>query len=96
MAVKILITRCIDQEMAGVLYPLIAELRTLAMNQPGYIQGETLKRVDRPNEYLVISTWRNLDDWERWNASEERIELQGKIDDITCAPTQYTAYVSYG
>ena len=29
----------------------------LAMQQPGYISGETLHVVDDPDHYLVISAW---------------------------------------
>jgi hypothetical protein len=66
MAVKILIKRSIGQEVTPVIRPLIVELRAHAMKQSGYISGETLKCIDRPGEYLVISTWQSLDDWNKW------------------------------
>ena len=96
MAVKILIKRSIEQEVAPVLRPLIVELRTHAMKQPGYIKGETLKCIDRPGEYLVISTWESLDDWNNWLASQERKILEDKIDSITGKSTEYTTYVQLG
>ena len=96
MAVKILITRSIQQKVAPVLRPLIIELRAHAMKQPGYISGETLKCIDRPGEYLVISTWQSLDDWNKWLASPERKILEDKIDSIAGKTTEYGTYVQLG
>ena len=96
MAIKILITRSIGQEVAPVVRPLIVELRAHAMKQPGYISGETLKCIDRPGEYLVISTWESVADWNKWLASQERKILEEKIDSIAGQTTQYGTYVQLG
>ena len=96
MAVKILIKRSIGQEVAPMVRPLIVELRDHAMRQPGYISGETLKCIDRPGEYLVISTWKSLDEWDKWLNSQERKILEDKIDSITGRETEYNAYVQLG
>ena len=96
MAVKILITRSIGQEVAPAIRPLIIELRAHAMKQAGYISGETLKCIDRPGEYLVISTWESVDDWNKWLNSQERKILEDKIDIITGKPTEYATYVQLG
>jgi heme-degrading monooxygenase HmoA len=96
MAVKILIKRSISQEVAPVVRPLIVELRSHAMRQRGYISGETLKCVDRPGEYLVISTWESLDEWNKWLNSQERKIIEAKIDSITGRMTEYAAYVQLG
>jgi len=96
MAIKILITRSIKQEVAPVVRPLIVELRSHAMRQPGYISGETLKCIDRPGEYLVISTWESVNDWNKWLASQERKILEDKIDSVTGKSTEYGTYVQLG
>ena len=96
MAVKILITRSIGQDVAPVVRPLIVELRAHAMKQSGYISGETLKCIDRPGEYLVISTWQSVADWNKWLASQERKILEDKIDAITGKTTEYATYVQLG
>ena len=80
MAVKIFIRRTIPEDQTHDLLPLFKRLRNLATNQSGYISGETLKRVDDPGEYLVISTWQSIDDWREWVVSRERIEIQNEID----------------
>jgi heme-degrading monooxygenase HmoA len=96
MAVKIIIKRSIGQQVAPVLRPLIVELRAHAMKQPGYISGETLKCIDRPGEYLVISTWDSLDDWQKWLNSQDRKILENKIESITGSTAEYATYVQLG
>ena len=95
MAVKIFIRRVIAEERINDLLPLVRRLRNLATNQPGYISGETLKRIDTPGEYLVISTWQSLDDWREWVVSRERIEVQNEIDARMAEESIYEIY-QYG
>ena len=56
MAVKIIIKRVVPQDKARGMIPLFRKMRTLATNQPGYISGETLRNLERPEEFMVIST----------------------------------------
>jgi heme-degrading monooxygenase HmoA len=95
MAVKIFIRRVIAEERINDLLPLFRRLRNLATNQPGYISGETLKRIDHPGEYLVISTWQSLDDWRQWVVSRKRIEVQNEIDARMAEASIYEIY-QYG
>jgi heme-degrading monooxygenase HmoA len=80
MAVKIFIRRNIPDDRTNDLLPLFRRLRNLATSQPGYISGETLKSVDDPREYLVISTWQSIDNWREWVVSRDRLEIQNEID----------------
>ncbi|MBN1841224.1 MAG: antibiotic biosynthesis monooxygenase [Deltaproteobacteria bacterium] len=89
MAVKVVIRRIIPEHRAEDLKPLLRELRTMAMLQPGYISGETLRRLDKPDEFLVISTWESAEDWNRWAKSQERNEVQGKIDTVLGGKTEF-------
>lgn len=92
MAIKIIIKRTISEDKVKYLTPLLKQLRALANNQPGYISGETMKRMDRPGEYLVISTWKSLEEWEKWLSSDERNGVQNKIDIILGKKTEYEVY----
>jgi heme-degrading monooxygenase HmoA len=95
MAVKIFIRRVIAEERINDLLPLFRRLRNLATNQPGYISGETLKRIDTAGEYLVVSTWQSLDNWREWVVCRERIEIQNEIDARLDQDTTYEIY-QYG
>lgn len=92
MSVKVLITRTIPQDKARDMLNLFMELRTLAIGQDGYVSGETLKSSDRPDVYLVISTWETAEDWERWLKSKQRQEIQGKIDALLGGKTEYEMF----
>ena len=92
MAVKIIIKRIVPEEKVKNLTPLLKQLRSLATNQPGYISGETLKRMDNPGEYLVISTWQSAGEWDRWILSEERKGVQDKIDVLLGKKTEYEVF----
>ena len=92
MAVKIFIKRKGVDKNIIELTVLLKKLRSLTLNQPGYIYGETLRRIDEPDECVVISTWRSLDDWENWYANEERISIQSEIDLLLGEETDYAIY----
>lgn len=92
MTVKIFIKRKVSPENVLALTVLLKKLRSLTLNQSGYIYGETLKRVDRKDECMVISTWRSLEDWSAWLNDEERIAIQSEIDLLLGEETDYAAY----
>ena len=92
MAVKILIKRKVSESKDEELTKLLMELRTLTMTREGYISGETLKRFDKPDETLVISSWKNVDNWREWVGSKERSEIQDKIDLLLGEKTEYEIY----
>lgn len=92
MALKAIIKRYVPEEKQNDLTPLLQRLRMLAINQPGYISGETLKRIDRAGEWLVISSWQSSDDWSNWVLSEERKNIQEKIDSLLGNATEYEVY----
>ena len=92
MAVKIIIKRIVPQNKTEALKPLLQKLRNLAMQQPGYISGETFNRIDRPGESLVVSTWQSMEDWRVWVMSDERRGTQEKIDHLLGEKTDYEVY----
>lgn len=92
MAIKILIKRHVPENRVQDLMPFFKQLRSLASQQEGYISGETLRRIDRPGQYLVISTWRSSDDWRRWVLSKKRKEVQDLIDSALGEKTEYEIY----
>ena len=92
MAVKVLIKRKISQDQAKALIPLVRQMRASAATQAGYITGETLRSLDNPEEFLVISTWQSSDDWKNWLKSEDRNKIQDKIDDLLGGETNYEIF----
>ena len=93
MAVSIIIQRSVkDDRIAEKLVPLIIQLRSRAMSQPGFLTGQTFSCLDCKGEYLVISTWNRLEDWKRWMNSEERKSIQNRVDELLGEKTLYRYY----
>ncbi|MFO7667742.1 MAG: antibiotic biosynthesis monooxygenase [Desulfobacterales bacterium] len=82
----------LDVAILPRLSEMLLELRTMAHHQPGYISGETLRNVHDQEEYMVISTWKSLEDWERWFGNEKRAELEGKVDAMLGSSTVYKVF----
>jgi quinol monooxygenase YgiN len=92
MSVKIIILRKVPQGTEKEIKPLVMRLRAMCMQNEGYIGGETLINADDPTEILVISSWKDIGEWNCWLASEERAKIQNQIDEITGHATVYQVY----
>ena len=92
MAVKIFIRRTVPQDKAKNMIPLFRQMRASAATQSGYITGETLRSMDKPEEFMVISTWQSSEDWNKWLKSEDRNKVQSKIDELLGGETGYEIF----
>ncbi len=93
MAVRVFIEREIDPGNEIKLHNLLLQLRAKAMQARGYISGETLRSVDDPNRFLVISTWNSLEEWRNWENNPDRKAIQDEIDKVLRAPSRASVYV---
>lgn len=93
MAVRVFIEREIDPGNEIKLHNLLLKLRAKAMQARGYISGETLRCVDDPNRFLVISTWNSLEEWRNWENNPDRKAIQVEIDKVLRAPSRVSVYV---
>ncbi len=100
MTVRVLMTRkmpnmssgLLDTTLMAKLTDLLLELRDMANHQYGYISGETMRNVEDRNEYLVISTWKSLEAWQRWFANEKREQKEGMVDALLGSSTVYKIF----
>jgi len=90
--IKIHIRRKVPENKADDLKSLINQLRGVTMGTPGYVAGETLQRLDKPGESLVVTKWQSKFYWEQWIQSKERAEIQDKIDQLLGDETRYEIY----
>ena len=90
--IKIHVRRNIPEDKKEDAMRLIIKLRSMSMGKPGYISGETLKRLDKSGESLVVTKWQSVHYWNQWFQSEERSEIQNKIDELLEEETQYEIY----
>jgi heme oxygenase (mycobilin-producing) len=92
MSIKVVILRRGSPEKFAMLKPLLLRLRALAMAQPGYVSGETFVNLNNPGEYLVISTWSSLEQWEDWLVHPGRASVQAEVDELLGEPSLYQVY----
>ena len=93
MAVSIIIKRIVkDKAMADQLAPLIVQLRSRATVQPGFLTDQTFSCLDSDEEYLIMTTWNTLEDWNKWMHSEERKAIQRQVDGLLKEKTHYRFY----
>ncbi len=90
--IRIHIRRKVTEDKKEELKSLVNQLRSITMGTPGYIAGETLKRIDQADESLVVTKWQSLFYWNQWFESKERAELQNKIDQLLGEETLYEIY----
>ena len=92
MAVKILIQRKVRPGRENEFGEALRKLRSKAIHAQGYISGETLHSVEEPSLHLVISTWKSLEDWNRWANSPERKAFGENTDAMLQEPAKVTPY----
>jgi heme-degrading monooxygenase HmoA len=92
--VKVLVERKIAGKNVGEIVRSLRQLRVQAMQQPGYISGETLHAADDPNFYLVISTWESLEQWQDWFNNPLRQKLAAEIDASLESPTRLRVFTN--
>ena len=93
MVVKVLIKRHIKEGKAKEVFTLLTKLRSHAMDQKGYICGETLMSHYDPHRVIVISTWHSIDHWFAWKENDERKANEAKIEQYLEFPTEYEEYI---
>ena len=94
MSVQVIIKRKLVIGDPEKLMPLLTQLRDRAKAQPGYISGETLRSIEDPEKYMVVSKWETTADWEKWFGSKERRDIQGRIDSLIGERTFYEVFES--
>lgn len=80
--IRAIIERHLKEGKREDLVPLLMKLRTAAINQSGYVTGESLVGTEDPSVITVLSTWRSLDDWKAWEKSESRVKLYSQIEPL--------------
>ena len=93
MAVKIIIDRKVKKGKEADFSKLLRELRTKAIPSIGYISGETLRAMDDPHNYIVVTTWQSVDDWKKWEKNPERKKIQAKIQKLMARSTKTKIFV---
>ncbi len=92
-AVKVMIRRRFKEGKTKGVFALLNKFRSDAMEQPGYVYGETLLNYDDPHEILVIAMWLSMENWLSWKENELRKANERQLEKWLEEPTEIKTYV---
>ena len=93
MVAKILMKRRLKKGKTKEIFALLKNLRAAALNQPGYISGETLIENGDSQHMLVIGKWEDLESWHSWKQNKKRKEFEAMLEIYQDGPTEYEEYL---
>jgi len=73
--IRVIIERHIADGLAEHYDKAARDTLQKAMQAHGFISGESLHNTYDENHRVVLATYRNISDWQRWAASRERKEM---------------------
>jgi heme-degrading monooxygenase HmoA len=92
MTVRVIIERQIEPGQEAKLRLLMTQSRTKAIKAKGYISGETLRALDDPTKFLILSNWNSAEDWKAWEKDPERAKLQQELQPLLIGKEKCTIY----
>lgn len=92
MLVRVYIKRHIKEDKEKEFIELLKKLRTIAMQQEGYISGETLINTDNAQIFMVVSSWQSMEDWHLWKDNPTRKEIDDRLEELQVEPTAYESF----
>ena len=88
--IRILIERRLAPGGEERLRQAMRALRQEAMDRDGYVSGETHRDAADASHYVILSTWRSREDWERWAGSPARRAVEAQIAPMLAEPERIT------
>ena len=77
--IRVIIEREVAEGLEEFYESAIANLLGVMANANGYLSGESLVDIHRPNRYVVVTRWVDEAAWTRWRSSGERQEMHDAI-----------------
>jgi heme-degrading monooxygenase HmoA len=77
--IRVIIEREVAEGLEEFYEAAIANLLGVMSNAGGYLSGESLVDIHKPNHYVVVTRWIDEAAWKRWYASSERQEMLDAI-----------------
>ncbi len=80
--IHVLIERHIADGMETTYEAHAKETLHEAYSAEGFINGETFYNMQHSNHRYVLSKWRSILDWKRWQSSEARQNMMNQLNPI--------------
>lgn len=78
--IYVLVERRIADGMESTYEIVARKALKSAYEAEGFLTGETLRDLQRPNHHYLLSKWRSLHDWKRWYYSDARYEVMNQLN----------------
>jgi heme-degrading monooxygenase HmoA len=88
MSIRIIIDRKVKKGKEENFANLVRKLRLQAIFSKGYISGEILRARDDPQNYIVVSAWQSVSDWEKYEKVPETRRIHARIEKLMAKPTK--------
>jgi heme-degrading monooxygenase HmoA len=88
MSVRIIIDRKVKKGKETDFAKLLRKLRSQAIFSEGYISGEMLRAQEDPQNYIVITAWQSIADWEKYERVPETRKVHARIEKLMARPTK--------
>ena len=88
MSVRIIIDRKVKKGKEADFANLLRALRSKAIFSKGYISGEMLRNRDDPQNYIVITAWQSVSDWEAYENVPETSKIHARIERLMARATK--------
>ena len=88
--IRVIIEREVAEGLEEFYESAIANLLGVMSNAGGYLSGESLVDIHRPNRYVVVTRWIDEAAWNRWYGSIERQKMLDAIGPFLLNEEKFT------
>jgi len=88
MSVRIIIDREVKKGKETDFAKALRKLRAQSIFAKGYISGEILRVRDKPQNYIVISAWQSVAEWEKYEKLPETRKIHTRMEKLMVRPTR--------
>lgn len=88
--IRVIIEREVAQGLESFYEETIVRLLGVMESAQGYVSGESLVEIHRPNRYQVIASWTSEDAWQRWVNSRARQQLLDELRPFLMGDEKFT------
>src|SRR5215475_10326359 len=60
-----------------------------AKKRAGWIGGQFLRPADKPEQRVIVGTWKTRADWEAWHHDPRFAETRQRLDGLESAPAEH-------
>jgi len=60
--------------------------------QPGFVRGDVLTEIKKPDIYIVLTEWESVKHLDKWLANAEYQKLVAEMDGILGRPVRYNVF----